>query len=250
MGDIYNGTEGDDALEAGLDIMDGTEDWRDGWKSVNKTRDMVARVRTWINDTLAALWPLPVTKGGTGSTTPAGAAVALGVWRNSGAVANGFTPLLGWNGARLQYEIPGYIGAVNLANLSDIPAPQDVSSIYNGLLSPSIYGRTLAGWRTVAIQADGTLGQTSSALRFKENVVPLDVTDEQIRRLELVEFDWKSDGSHDVGLIADEVEKVAPWAVFHDENGLVLGIHYERLAFAILPALQRALDRLDALEAK
>jgi hypothetical protein len=248
MADIYDGTEGDDALAAGYPVMDGSEDWRDGWKSVNKTRDLLATglatVRAWVTDTIAALWPLSVARGGTGATSANGARVAIQAWGNSGAVAAGNAPSLGWNGQRLVYDVPGYANGT-LANLGDAN-----TSAYDGLLNPAVYSRSLTGWRSVGIQSDGTIGNTSSARRFKENITPLNITDEQIAGLELVEFDWKADGTHDVGLIADDVEQVLPWAVFHDENGLVLGIHYERLALALLPALQRLTERVAQLEGK
>lgn len=41
MAETYDGTEGDDALAADLPILDGNEDWRDGWKGINKTRDLI-----------------------------------------------------------------------------------------------------------------------------------------------------------------------------------------------------------------
>ncbi|MEV4738541.1 MULTISPECIES: tail fiber domain-containing protein [unclassified Microbacterium] len=237
---------GDDALADGMDLVPGTADRRNGWQEINKTRDYIVQK---IKAALLALWPLPISKGGTGKDTAAGALAALGGWRNSGAVAPGESPTLGWNGARLQYAIPGYVGAVNLANLSDIPAPTDVSGIYNGVLSPSIYSRGVSGsWRSLAIQVDGVLAQTASARRFKKNIAPLNVTDEQVLAMEFVEFDWISDSTHDVGLIADDVAEIFPWAVFRDENDLILGIHYDRILLAVLPVLQRALRRLDDLE--
>ena len=243
---------GDDALADGMLLVPGTTPAKDIDTEINRTRDYIVQR---IVAKLGALWPLPINKGGTGKATAPDALAALGAWQNFGAVSPGSAPKLGLGGTgRLVYEIPGYASATVLANLSDIPTG---SSAYDGYLNPAIYSRSLTGWRSLAIQADGTIGQTSSARRFKENVTALDITDAQLARLELVEFDWKADGSHDVGLIADDVAEVLPWAVFHDENGLVLGIHYERLALALLPALQRVThdmeliaQRLAALEEK
>lgn len=238
---------GDDALADGMQLVPGTLPANQIDTEINRTRDYVVQR---IKAALLALWPIPINKGGTGKTTATEALAALGGWRNSGAVAPNTTPSLGWNGQRLQYEVPGYIGPTNLANLGDIPAPQDVSGIYNGVLSPSIFNRGVSGsWRALAIQSDGVLAQTASARRFKTNIAPLDVTDEQVQAMEFVEFDWIADGSHDVGLIADDVAEIFPWAVFRDENDLILGIHYDRILLAILPVLQRVLGRLDDLEA-
>lgn len=242
---------GDDALADGMDLVPGTAQANTLDTEVNKTRDYIAQriktTRQWVTDTIGALWPLSIARGGTGATTAKGAAVAISAWRNSGAVAPGETPLMGFNGTRIQYEIPGYVFPTEIARMADIPT---YSGIYEGYLSPAIYSRSLSNWRSAAIQSDGTLGQTSSARRFKDNIAPLDITDDELARLQLVEFDWKADGSHDVGLIADDVAEVLDWAVFHDENGLVQGIHYERLAFALLPVVQRLAQRVSDLEGK
>lgn len=54
MAESYTGDEGDDALDAGYDVMDGTEDRRDGWRAINKTRDYVAAVKNLFS---TANWP-------------------------------------------------------------------------------------------------------------------------------------------------------------------------------------------------
>lgn len=43
MSEQYDGTEGTDAAAAGMDVMDGGENWNQGWQSINKTRDMIAQ---------------------------------------------------------------------------------------------------------------------------------------------------------------------------------------------------------------
>jgi hypothetical protein len=44
-----------------------------------------------------------------------------------------------------------------------------------------------------------------------------------IDQLQVVEFDWKHNDEHEVGLIAEEVEKIFPEAVWK-ENGVVMGL--------------------------
>lgn len=55
MAEDYTGTEGDDALADGLDIMDGEEDRRDGWKAINKTRDMIAQLKAWVTSQISSI---------------------------------------------------------------------------------------------------------------------------------------------------------------------------------------------------
>lgn len=55
MPESYTGNEGTDALAAGYDILDGTEDRRDGWLAINKTRDYLAALKTWTQAQIAAI---------------------------------------------------------------------------------------------------------------------------------------------------------------------------------------------------
>lgn len=236
---------GDDATAAGIPIMTGNEQANTLDTEINLTRDEIARRgRRAVT---------PITEGGTGATTASGACTALGA-----QPVIGYTPARvdGPNMARFRWDGgPGrmlmYVDATLLGQIaltSDLPVV-NTSGLYEGNLSPNIYNRATSGaWRSLAVQANGVLAQTASARRFKENITPLDVTDEQIEALQFVTFDWIADGTGDVGVIADDVEKVLPWAVFHDDDGAVLGVHYDRITLALLPALQRLLARVDALE--
>lgn len=231
---------GDDALAAGMDILTGSEPANTLDTEINITRDEIARRTNEVT---------PVAKGGTGSTTAAGSRANLGVPETAVAALKFTSSAFG----RLWFEAPGVAFPTEIALASSVNAKAsqgDLNAVRAGVMSSDIYGRGASGaWRSLAVQADGILVQTASARRFKENIAPLDVTDEQLAALELVAFDWIADHSHDVGVIADDVEQVLPWAVFHDDNGRILGVHYDRLALALLPVVQRLLARVAALEA-
>ena len=56
---------------------------------------------------------------------------------------------------------------------------------------------------------DATFGGNVTAysdIRLKENVEPIDITLDQFKSVEAKRFDWKSDGKHDIGFIAQDVE--------------------------------------------
>ena len=228
---------GDDATAAGIPIMTGNEQAKTLDTEINLTRDEIARRgRRAVT---------PIAEGGTGATTASGARAALGA-----QPVIGYTPARvdGPNMARFQWDGgPGrMLIYVDSTLLGQIALTSDLNSagVYEGNLSPNIYNRATSGqWRSLAVQSNGVLAQTASARRFKENIAPLDVTDEQLAALQFVTFDWIADGTGDVGVIADDVEKVLPWAVFHDDDGDILGVHYDRLSLALLPALQRLLTR-------
>ena len=60
-------------------------------------------------------------------------------------------------------------------------------------------------------------------------------------------FTWKSDNSEDIGFAAEDVEKVAPYAVKMGPNGLRM-VDYGRLSVVSLAALRQTNLRLDAVE--
>lgn len=47
---------------------------------------------------------------------------------------------------------------------------------------------------------------------------------ELVKKLKVVEFDWKDTGKSEVGFIAEEVARVFPEAVYHNAQGQVEGI--------------------------
>ncbi|MCM2352919.1 MAG: tail fiber domain-containing protein [Pseudobdellovibrio sp.] len=86
---------------------------------------------------------------------------------------------------------------------------------------------------TLGNGAGGT--NCSSDARLKENIKPIPYALEKINSLKGVEFDWNekslSYGRHDIGVIAQDVEKVFPTAVMNDKN-----TGYKKVDYAILVA--------------
>ena len=85
--------------------------------------------------------------------------------------------------------------------------------------------------------------------RLKQNIEPLTGTLEKLDKLRPVEFDWreeaKNDG-HDIGLIAQEVEKVYPEMVTEKDG--IKHIRYQKLIPLLLSAVKDLNDRLLTLE--
>ena len=88
--------------------------------------------------------------------------------------------------------------------------------------------------------------------RLKDNIIPITNSLDKVKSLRGVEFDWNSgvnEGTHDVGLIAQEVEAVLPEAVTTQEDG------YKNLAYTkVIPLLVEAMKEqqamIDALKAE
>lgn len=93
----------------------------------------------------------------------------------------------------------------------------------------------------------GTVVETSS-IAYKENIRSLEATTEAILSMDPVVYDRK-DGSqkNEVGLIAEEVYKIAPELV-HLKDGNPEGIKYTKLAVYLLHAIKDLKKDLDMLK--
>jgi len=101
-----------------------------------------------------------------------------------------------------------------------------------------IYGVPVAKSATVIIDANGHLGTATSSMRFKDDVKPMDKASEAILKLNPVTFRYKKnidpDKTPQFGLIAEEVEKVAPELVGRDEAGTPYTVRYEAVSAMLL----------------
>ena len=110
--------------------------------------------------------------------------------------------------------------------------------------------------------AGNVVAYNSSDCRLKENVNQISCALDKVNRLTGVEYDWNEEGvringgnptedgktpqfkSHDVGLIAQEVEKVLPEAVQLKEDGY-LGVRYERLIPLLVEAIKELQNKVN-----
>ena len=94
----------------------------------------------------------------------------------------------------------------------------------------------------------GTINETSAA-RYKENIQPIENSLSKVIQLNPVEYDWKRDGKHDLGLIAEEVYEILPDLV-SKEGRWVQGISYSRLTAVLIGAVKELAARVEELENK
>jgi hypothetical protein len=87
-----------------------------------------------------------------------------------------------------------------------------------------------------------------SSRRWKTNIHTLDSALEKVERLRGVSYDWKANGKHDIGLIAEEVGSVIPEVVQYEENGVdARSVDYPRLVAVLIEAVkdqQRQIEQL------
>ena len=83
-----------------------------------------------------------------------------------------------------------------------------------------------------------TIASCSSSLRFKERVAPLSAGLDVLSRLRPVSFKWKGREERDLGLIAEEVERVEPLLVTRNSAGEIQGVKYDQLSVVLINAVR------------
>ncbi len=111
---------------------------------------------------------------------------------------------------------------------------------------------TLAGCGDVAERINRADTLPSSDLNLKENVTPIKNALDKVQKLNGVEFDFKSEDDygylekHQIGLIAQDVQKVIPEIVAKKENGN-LGVSYQHLTALLIEAVKEQQDQINEL---
>ena len=95
----------------------------------------------------------------------------------------------------------------------------------------------------------------SSDERLKENVKPIENALDKVSSIRGVEFDWIVDKEihankgHDVGVIAQEIEKVLPEVVETRDNGYK-AVKYEKIVSLLIEAVKQQQVQIDELKTK
>ena len=111
---------------------------------------------------------------------------------------------------------------------------------------------TVAGGVGVVIDTDGHLGTVVSSERFKDAVRPMDKASEAILSLKPVTFRYKTalDPKRipQVGLVAEQVEKVNPDLVVRDDQGKPYTVRYEAVNAMLLNEFLKEHRKVEELE--
>ena len=110
------------------------------------------------------------------------------------------------------------------------------------------YDGTFVG--SITSTSTSTAYNTSSDYRLKENIADADDAGSKIDAIQVRQYDWKADGSHqDYGMIAQELQTVAPEAVSGDaDSEEMMGVDYSKLVPMLIKEIQSLRNRVAQLE--
>jgi hypothetical protein len=103
---------------------------------------------------------------------------------------------------------------------------------------------------TISSTITATAYNTSSDQRLKENITDASSASDDIDAIQVRQFDWKADGSHQkYGMVAQELQSVAPIAVTGDaDSDEMMGVDYSKLVPMMLKEIQSLRARVAQLE--
>jgi Chaperone of endosialidase len=108
----------------------------------------------------------------------------------------------------------------------------------NACYIASIFGETSPSGIPVFINSSNKLGTTTSSKRFKEDIKSMEKTSEALYALKPVSFRYKKEidsaGTSQLGLVAEDVEKVDPDLVVRDNEGKAYTVRYDQVNAMLL----------------
>jgi hypothetical protein len=136
----------------------------------------------------------------------------------------------------------------NITGTLNILANHGASNSKNVNIGGSISEVTIGDNLTVT----DTLTELSMR-EMKTNIEPIENILPAVLQMQGVSFDWKKDedgGLTNYGFIAEDVDKILPNLVSHDEEGKAQGIQYSKMTAVLLEAIKEQQVQIDELKSK
>jgi hypothetical protein len=123
----------------------------------------------------------------------------------------------------------------------------------NSCFIGSIFGQTTSSGSAVFIDANNKLGTMTSSKRFKEDIKPMDDLSKALFALKPVSFRYKKQfdpaGTSQLGLVAEDVEKVSPDLVVRDKEGKPYSVRYDQVNAMVLNEFLKEHKKVEAQQA-
>jgi hypothetical protein len=174
-----------------------------------------------------------------GEANTATGAAALESTTGSGNTANGFTALRDSTGDDNTALGAGAGRNVTTAsNVICIGAGVFGANVNNSCYIGNIFGSTSANGVGVLVNSNGRLGTMTSSARYKNEIKPMAKASEALFSLTPVTFRYKKEidsaGIQQLGLIAEDVEKVNPDLIVRDKEGKPYSVRYDQVNAMLL----------------
>ncbi len=126
---------------------------------------------------------------------------------------------------------------VSTSNTISIGRP-DGSDVVDVVGKLQLETLAVAGSTSLCLNSSIRVGPCSSSLRYKTSVRPFFGGLGIVNRLRPISFTWKDGGMRDLGLGAEEVERVEPLLTFRNKQGEVEGVKYNQLSAVFVNAFK------------
>ncbi len=162
-----------------------------------------------------------------------------------------------------QFYYTGSYGGGGSNDITIPPIPEelwvkDTNSQHDGITTKEIshnVGIGTASHPTYRLHVDGIIASTNDIIAFsnsdnrlKDNVKPIKNPIEKIKQIGGYTFDWNNNQNvyqgEDVGVIAQEIEKVLPSLVQDKENGYK-GVKYDKIVPLLIEAIKDQQNQID-----
>ncbi len=161
----------------------------------------------------------------------------------------------GSNNIAVGYEAGKYLSTgsnnIHVGNSGDAADSSviRIGSAQTSTFIAGVYGITASSGAAVYINSNGQLGTSPSSRRFKQDVRDMGDTSGVLMGLRPVRFHYKADGPEgpeQYGLIAEEVEEIAPDLVGRGQDGQIDFVHYEKVDAMLLNEVQKQHRTIEA----
>jgi hypothetical protein len=174
-----------------------------------------------------------------GEANTATGAAALESTTGSRNTANGFTALrdsIGNDNTALGAGAGGNV--TTASNVICIGAGVLGANVNNSCYIGNIFGSTSANGVGVLVNSNGRLGTMTSSARYKNEIKPMAKASEALFSLTPVTFRYKKEidsaGTQQLGLVAEDVEKVNPDLIVRDKEGKPYSVRYDQVNAMLL----------------
>jgi len=139
------------------------------------------------------------------------------------------------------------------SNVICIGAGIQGENVSNSCYIGQIFSATSTSGMQVFINSSNKLGTMTSSKRFKEEIKPMDDASEALYALKPVTFRYKKEidpaGTSQVGLVAEDVEKVNPDLIVRDKDGKPYSVRYDQVNAMLLNEFLKAHRKVEQQEA-